>query len=115
MSSCSTTNEFGGQTYNLNASYKQVNISGTSMASPQIAGMAALLLQMNPTASVAQIKNSMVARAQINVHTGSVSSSYVDSRAIQGGLPLNAFSKLGGSDNLVFSGSFSISTNINFI
>jgi subtilisin family serine protease len=115
MSSCSTTNEIGGQNYNLNASYKQANISGTSMASPQVAGMAALLLQMNPTASVAQIKNSMVARAQTNVHTGSVSSSYVEAVAIQGGLPLNAFSNLGGSNNLVFSGSFSISTNINFV
>ena len=115
MSSCSTTNEIGGQNYNLNASYKQANISGTSMASPQVAGMAALLLQMNPTASVAQIKNSMVSRAQTNVHTGSVSSSYTEARAIQGGLPLNAFSKLGGSNNLVFSGSFSISTNINFV
>lgn len=115
MSSCSTTNEIGGQNYHLNTSYKQSNISGTSMAAPQIAGMTALLLQMNPTASVAQIKNSMIARAQIAVYTGSISSSYVEARALQGSLPLVAFSKVGGSSNLVFSGSFSISTNINFI
>jgi hypothetical protein len=57
----------------------------------------------------------MIARSQTNVYTGSISSSYVDARAIQGGLPLNAFSNLGGSNNLVFSGSFSISTNINFV
>jgi subtilisin family serine protease len=115
MSSCSNTNEIGGQNYYFNTSYKQANISGTSMAAPQVAGMAALLLQMNPTASVAQIKNSMVARAQTNVYTGSVSSSYVEARAIQGGLPISAFSKLGGSNNLVFSGSFTISANINFV
>jgi hypothetical protein len=37
MSSTSNTNKFTGQSYYLNASFKQCNISGTSMAAPQVA------------------------------------------------------------------------------
>jgi subtilisin family serine protease len=46
MSATSTTNKWGGgsQNYYLNSSYRQTNISGTSMATPQVAGVAALVL-----------------------------------------------------------------------
>jgi subtilisin family serine protease len=42
--------------YFLNSSFKQYNDTGTSMASPQIAGICALYLQANPTATPAEIK-----------------------------------------------------------
>ena len=44
MSACSTTNVKSGQNYYADSSYKQVNISGTSMAGPQVAGILCLLL-----------------------------------------------------------------------
>ena len=56
MSSTSNTNSFGGIAYFLNPNYKQVNISGTSMASPQVAGMCALFYQLNSDAFPHQVK-----------------------------------------------------------
>ena len=56
MSSCSNTNAIGGQDYNIDSSYKQANISGTSMASPQVCGVGALALQVNPHMTPAQLK-----------------------------------------------------------
>jgi subtilisin family serine protease len=44
-------------------------ISGTSMASPHVAGVAALYLQGNPTASPATVRNALVANATANVVT----------------------------------------------
>ena len=56
MSACSNTNSIGGQNYNLDSNYKQSNISGTSMASPQVCGVGALALQVNPHMTPAQLK-----------------------------------------------------------
>lgn len=69
MSACSTTNAFSAQNYYLNASFRQVNISGTSMASPQVAGMAALLLEINPGATPASIKQSLIQNAGGAIYT----------------------------------------------
>jgi subtilisin family serine protease len=115
MSACSTTNAFSGQLYYLNSSYRQVNISGTSMAAPQVAGVAALFLQNNLTASAAQIKSSILSRAQIAAYTGSSSSSYNNTRALHGSIPRVLYNPYGGTNQLQFSGSLNISANINFI
>ena len=117
MSATSNTNSWGAgsQNYYLNASYKQTNISGTSMAAPQVCGVAALFLQNNPTASVAQIKSSILGRAQIAAYTGSNSSSYYNTRALQGSIPRVLYNPYGGTNQLQFSGSLKISANINFI
>jgi subtilisin family serine protease len=56
MSACSNTNAIGGQDYNVDSNYKQANISGTSMASPQVCGVGALALQVNPHMTPAQLK-----------------------------------------------------------
>ena len=84
MSACSNTNRFSGQAYHLNASYKQVNISGTSMAAPQVAGVAALVLQLNPTYTPAQIKTSLTNTASTRLYTTSLSNDYSDTRSLLG-------------------------------
>ena len=57
LAACSNTNSMNGQAYqhgtpSENALYKQVNISGTSMAAPQITGMIALRLQQSPLTNI---------------------------------------------------------------
>jgi subtilisin family serine protease len=86
MSSTSTTNKWGGgsQNYYLNASYRQTNISGTSMATPQVAGVAALVLQLNPTYTPAQIKTSLTNTASTRLYTTSLSNDYSNTRSLLG-------------------------------
>jgi subtilisin family serine protease len=64
MSATSTVNSFGNQVdiyrpqpyLHGNSNFKQLLLTGTSMASPQIAGMCALYLQKFPKASTAEVK-----------------------------------------------------------
>jgi len=57
MSCTSTTNKFTDASYWGNGSFRQCNISGTSMASPQVCGIGALYLQANPMLTPAQLKD----------------------------------------------------------
>ena len=84
MSACSNTNAFGGQSYYLNASFKQVNISGTSMATPQVAGIAALALQLNPTYTPTQVKSSLVENASDDIYTTGNTTDYSNTRSLLG-------------------------------
>jgi hypothetical protein len=88
MSSTSTTNKWGGgsQNYYLNSSYKQTNISGTSMATPQVAGVAALVLQLNPAYTPIQIKTSLTNTASTRLYTTSLSNDYSNTRSLLGGV-----------------------------
>ena len=85
MSSTSNTNGFSGQSYNLNASYKQVNISGTSMASPQVTGVSALVLQANPSYTPAQVKAAILASATATIYTTGLNSDWSNTISLQGG------------------------------
>jgi subtilisin family serine protease len=84
MSATSTTNRFGGQSYYLNASYRQCNISGTSMASPQVAGVCALILQLNPTFTPAQVKSALLGQATATIYTSGLGNDWSNSRSILG-------------------------------
>ena len=56
MSCCSNTNDYSAVSYNLDSGFKQVVLSGTSMASPQVCGVLAGFLQLNPGVTPAQLK-----------------------------------------------------------
>jgi subtilisin family serine protease len=83
MSACSNTNAFAGQSYHLNTSYKQVNISGTSMASPQVAGVVALLLQKYPTTTPEYAKFLLQTNASGDIYeTNTSGTDYSDNRSL---------------------------------
>jgi len=86
MSSTSTTNKWGAgsQNYYLNSSYKQTNISGTSMATPQVVGVAALVLQLNPSYTPAQIKTSLLNTAGSPLYTTGLTNDYSNTRSLLG-------------------------------
>lgn len=86
ISACSNTNAFGAVAYYQNSSFKQVNLTGTSQASPQIAGMVALYLQMNPSASPAQVKNWIINKSAVNnLYTTVSNVAYTDTLSLNGG------------------------------
>jgi subtilisin family serine protease len=86
-SACSTTNaQFTSAPYFLNGSFKQTNFTGTSAACPQIAGIAALYLQANPTATQAQVKSWLTNNANTSImYSTGLSNDYTNYESQWGG------------------------------
>jgi hypothetical protein len=87
VSTTSTTNAFGAVTpYPFNTNYKIMSISGTSMASPNVAGLCAQLLQIYPMATPAQIRQKVIDISQPNMlySTGN-STDYSNTISLHGG------------------------------
>ena len=59
-----TSVDFNGRTYDF------AKLSGTSMASPVVAGVVALVLDANPTLTSAQVKDIIIQTAREDSHTG---------------------------------------------
>lgn len=112
MSSTSTTNRWGAgsQSYYLDSNFKQTNISGTSMASPQVCGFGALLLQLNPKLTPAQLKARVLEESKAVVHTTGLDNDYTNSRSISNGEPRFLFQKFSGSQPYTSSGGITLST-----
>lgn len=89
MSASSTINDYSAPGYNLDASYKQMNISGTSMASPQVAGVAALYLGIYPTVSASAVKEflttSQLLPGNDRLYTTNLDNDYTNQRSITNG------------------------------
>ena len=105
MSAMSTTNTFGATTvdnpYPADATFLINNITGTSMASPQIAGMLTLWLQLNPNSTPAQglaFINNTAKTAQL-YETGNTTD-YSTDRSLLGGTNRFAFNKFNSNVQL---------------
>jgi subtilisin family serine protease len=87
VSATSTTNVYGGSTaYPFNSNYKIMSISGTSMSSPNVAGLAAQLLQVYPTATPAQIRQKIIDTSVADMlYTTGLSTDYSNDRSLHGG------------------------------
>lgn len=87
--------------YPFNTQFKIANISGTSMAAPQVAGIIALYAQINPDASPAQAKtflNTVSQSGQI-FETGS-NNDYANFRSLLGGTNKFAYNKFNSAVQL---------------
>jgi len=94
MSCTSNTNRFSDSQYYFDNSFRQCNIGGTSMAAPQVAGIAALLLQQNPTATPESIKASLEGLSGVEtLYTSSNNNDWTDNRSLLGGEPRIMFNK----------------------
>ncbi len=117
MSATSTTNSWGAgsQNYYLNSSYKQTNISGTSMASPQVCGIAALFFEMYPTATPAQIKAHLLNYAGSSVYSTGNTTDYSDTRSLLGSAQKVVYTQFTSSLALSVGGSIAITANFGLV
>ena len=76
-------------TYFLNSSFNQADVDGTSMASPQVAGIAALYLQVHPTATASSVKSALTTIATTtmigNISTNPTGNDYSNTVSQWGG------------------------------
>ena len=84
ISCTSNTNRFSDASYFGNSSFRQCNISGTSMASPQVCGVVALYVQSNPQATPAEIRNMIHNDSAVTMEAGSLTG-YGDTDDAMGG------------------------------
>ena len=110
MSACSNTNTYSGVAYYANSQFKQVNISGTSMAAPQVAGAISLYLQLNPWATPSQVKAWLIAQSQPTIYTTGSDTDYTNSRSLLGSVsrvmfqPFNSELPLSSLGNVGWTG-----------
>jgi subtilisin family serine protease len=104
MSACSTTNAFGGENYYANMGFRQTNISGTSMASPQVAGICALLMESNPKMTPAQLKASLLVNAGSAVYSVVSDNDWSVNNTLKGGSSKVAYNKFNSIEAAKVSG-----------
>lgn len=85
MSATSNISDLGGSApYYLDSNFYQTNISGTSMASPQVCGVGALLLQLEPKLTPAQLKAKVLSYCKSVIYSSGLNNDYSDTRSIKG-------------------------------
>ena len=86
MSATSNINKWGSgsQSYYLDENFEQTNISGTSMAAPQIVGLGSLYLQVNPSATPAELKAWLQSNSKATLYSSGVDNDYTNSRSLLG-------------------------------
>lgn len=108
---------FGVNTYPTNSSFNIANISGTSMAAPNVAGLAAQLLQLWPTATPAQIRQKIIDVSTPNMlYTTGSTTDYAVSNSLHGSPNRYAYQPYNSATNAtvnVGSGTFTNITLIN--
>ena len=85
MSSVSNTNVYSGVSYHGNSNYKQGRLNGTSMASPQVAGVLALYLQSRPDLTPQELKQLIINESTTGLLLDSGANAFNTATSIFGG------------------------------
>jgi subtilisin family serine protease len=85
MSCTSDTNKFTDAPYYDNSNFRQTNISGTSMASPQVAGVAACILGLNPSWTPARVKQWLLDNAGSAILNTGTGNDWTNDRSLKDG------------------------------
>lgn len=97
ISAYSITNiDSASNPYYLDNGYYQQILSGTSMATPQVAGMCALLLQAHRDWTPAQVVGWIEGNAKTILHTTGLSDDYATTNSVYGGPNRIAFMPMSG-------------------
>jgi subtilisin family serine protease len=105
MSATSTINKFADGDYPQDSNFKICNISGTSMASPQIVGIVALYLQLNPEATPAEAKAWVIDNSVSNaLYSPGDGTTYTNNRSLLGGNNRFAYNKFNSRHGLTLTG-----------
>jgi len=104
-SATSNTNTFtyegySSSEYYLDSDWRQACITGTSMASPQVCGLGALLLQINPAAKPVEFKNYLLQNTGVALCYFNENNDYTVSNSLWGGLPRVLFNKFNSDTSL---------------
>ena len=108
VSATSNTNKFTDGPYGDTA-FRITNISGTSMAAPQIAGLVATYGEIQPKATPAQQKEWVVSNAKEQLNdNGNAGNDYTNYRSLMGGQNAYAFQTYNDSNVLTIAGDETI-------
>jgi len=111
MSAGSNTTSDTNAPYFLNPSFTEYKESGTSQASPQVAGICALFLQVNPTANSTQIKSWININASSNLYSTGNATTYTNDISLLGGNAKVIYNPYNSANNTSIAGPITI-TNV---
>lgn len=104
MSCTSNTNKFNDADYSQPTDlgqdgFRQCNIGGTSMAAPQVAGVLALYLQANPSATPSEIKTTVLNDCGSAILNTGTENDWTNDRSLKGGEAKVLFNKFNKSES----------------
>jgi hypothetical protein len=104
ISTMSNTNAHGSSQYPYDGNFGIRNLTGTSMASPQICGMVALQCQVNPSITPSQMHQSIISNATDKLYTTGLDNDYTNGRSLGGSSARCAYNKFNSSIQLNING-----------
>ena len=113
LSCTSTINEFSAPSYYANSNFKQVNISGTSMATPQITGIAALYSEYYPHYTPSQIKNIVLNDCGNAIYTTGQNNDWTNFNSLLGGTQKVVYNRFNNPITLKVTGNLNLNVNLN--